>query len=481
MSKSAYPYLASLIFNTPLMIQRAKLHAIIRGLGVKIGADYFDDEADDDEDMVATAKPSASDMPAGIRCIQVYGSLVKRAAGLNAMSGLTTYESLTAKLMDAATDPACKAILMDFDSYGGGVDGCFDLADLIYQVRQSVPVYGLASACEKLWVTQDGGVGSIGVIAEHCDESELNAKIGVKYTTFSFGAHKNDFSPNGPVGDAAAANLQASIDRFGNMFVALVARNRGMSADAVLGTQAEVYDAQPALALGLVDYVGTRADVAAALQSRISTRRLIPMPGQQGMDARKLDASIGKLTASIDRISTATATAGVDVQQDGTRTTAIVTAEGDRILIEDFVPTAPASVGAISKEGISMPEPTPADASNRGTPPADLTAIRQEGHKEATAMFAARQNQIIALCKIAGAPELALEYLGSTITVEEVQAALLERRAKQMTASDANGKDADLETQFLPNGEPTKGAANNPNRLMDAVKRRIAGRAKGGN
>ncbi len=441
MIKTTHPHIAALLFNRPLMIYRPKLHAIIRALHGKIGLDVYD-EFDDDDDVPSSGRGGSSGMVDGIAAITVYGSLAKRAVGMQAQSGLTTYESLSAQVLDAATNPDCKAILLDVDSYGGECSGAFDLSDLIYQARQSLPVYGIAncaaysagyaalSACEKVFLTQDGGVGSIGVIAEHCDESEYDAALGLKYTAITFGAHKNDFSPHEALSKDALEELQADVDRLGNMFVALVARNRKMSPADVLATQAGLFGGQDAIKAGLADQIGTRADALAQLQARVGNRRLVPMPGQ----------ATGAMAPPV--------------------VPATLAAE------------APASADATStRSNTPMSETNTAGAPN-GSPP-DVEAIRQAATKEARDAFSANVTQIQALCSIAGRQELAVDYIQQQLTVAQVQEKLLALRAAASHATTPTGDSIELETNFLPQSTVSKGAVNNPDRLIDAVNRRL--------
>ena len=96
-----------------------------------------------------------------------------------------------------------------------------------------------------------GGVGSIGVIALHVDQSAFDEKVGRKYTAIYAGKHKNDFSSHEPLTDGARATLQAEIDRLYDLFVDTVARNRGVDANAIRKTDAALYYAERALSGGL--------------------------------------------------------------------------------------------------------------------------------------------------------------------------------------------------------------------------------------
>src|SRR5690606_25359786 len=88
--------------------------------------------------------------------------------------------------------------------------------------------YAIACAAERLTLSQTAGVGSIGVIALHVDQSVKDAKDGLAYTALYAGHHKNDFTPHAPLSPQAAIALQTEVDRLYGIFVAQVARMRGL-------------------------------------------------------------------------------------------------------------------------------------------------------------------------------------------------------------------------------------------------------------
>ncbi|MDD3371902.1 MAG: S49 family peptidase [Alphaproteobacteria bacterium] len=221
--------------------------------------------------------------PDGIAIIPIMGTLVRRTVGLEALSGLTSYAELSEQLMEAVSDPFIRAILLDIDSPGGEAGGVFDLADQIYAARQVKPVwavaneeafsaaYALAASAERLYVPRTGGVGSIGVIAVHLDQSEADAEEGLKYTAIFAGEHKDDFSQHKPLADPARDSLQKEVNRIYGLFVQSVARGRGMDVDALRATEAALFFGDEAKAAGLADKLGTFDVALADLSSFLST------------------------------------------------------------------------------------------------------------------------------------------------------------------------------------------------------------------
>ncbi|MBH2008400.1 MAG: S49 family peptidase, partial [Xanthomonadaceae bacterium] len=206
------PHLAARLYGVPLAIHRPKLDVILAVLGPRIGlADLAAPSG-----FTPPVRPAAT-QTTKVAVIPIHGTLVRRTVGLEAESGLTSYAGLTAQLDAALASPDVAAILLDVDSPGGESGGVFDLADRIRAAAQTKPVwavandmafsaaYALASAASKVFVSRTGGVGSIGVIAMHVDQSERDAQDGVRYTAVFAGDRKNDLNPHEPISSEAHA------------------------------------------------------------------------------------------------------------------------------------------------------------------------------------------------------------------------------------------------------------------------------------
>jgi capsid assembly protease len=271
------PHLATRLFGVPLAIHRPKLDVILSVLGSRVGL----------TDLSAPTgfTPPAREAPTQtpkVAVIPIHGTLVRRTVGLEAESGLTSYAGLAAQLDAALASPEVAAILLDIDSPGGESSGLFDLADRIRAASQTKPVwavandmafsaaYALASAASKVFVSRTGGVGSIGVIAMHVDQSVKDAQDGVRYTAVFAGDRKNDLNPHEPISDQAHAQLQAEVNRIYGLFVETVARHRGLEAAAVRDTEAGLFFGQAAVGIGLADAIGTFDDVLAQLLESVS-------------------------------------------------------------------------------------------------------------------------------------------------------------------------------------------------------------------
>ena len=281
MPQTLLPHLAARILGTPLMVDRARLETILSVVGSRIGIDPTGMPPGFEEDANASRSIIT---PNGIAIVPIHGTLVKRAGAIEAASGLLSYAVVEEMILDAATDPEVKAILMDIDSPGGEVGGVFDLATLIREAGEEKPVWALAddafsaayliaSAAHRIILPQTAGIGSVGVIAVHVDESKRDAKEGRQYTTVFAGANKNDFSSHAPLSDDAQARLQKEVDRLYGMFVGAIVEGRNMSEAAVRATEAGLFFGADAMNAGLADQVGTIRDALADLTTAMEPQR----------------------------------------------------------------------------------------------------------------------------------------------------------------------------------------------------------------
>jgi signal peptide peptidase SppA len=273
------PFLAQRLFNTPLAITPGKAEMVMAALADRFGIGtmfrangsvvpmaYDEHEFDGD---FSGPKDSARgyEIVAGIAVIPVQGTLVQKLGTMRPYSGMTGYDGIRANLSMALEDKAVKAIVLDIDSPGGEVSGCFDLTDAIQRARGDKPMwsiltesaysaaYAIASATDKIVVPRTGGTGSVGVICMHVDFSKALTAAGVAVTMIHYGDRKADGHSEIPLTKEALARFQADTDEMGELFVDTVARNRRLKASVVRGTQATTYLGANGVEIGFADAV----------------------------------------------------------------------------------------------------------------------------------------------------------------------------------------------------------------------------------
>jgi ClpP class serine protease len=193
----------------------------------------------------------------------------------------TGYDSIVASFEAAlSTDASC--IVLDIDSCGGTVAGCFAAVrqmramaaasgkQVVAFANESAysAAYALATVAGEIYVPESGGLGSIGVIGMVDDYTERMAMEGIKCAVLTTGARKSDGNPMSPMSDASLAALQGTVDRLGAQFFGLVAEARPLTAEAVQALEAGCFLGMDAVDAGLADEVISRVDLLARLSGK---------------------------------------------------------------------------------------------------------------------------------------------------------------------------------------------------------------------
>lgn len=297
-----YPHLATQLYGVPLLIHPEKAALIERVFQARLQGDHSISLTEDDGETPAQRAEREqarraiayagiglqprSDKPyaltnSGIALIPVMGTLMKRGSWMGAMSGLTGYDQIASLIDNALADVEVKSILMEIDSPGGQANGLFELAARLIQANSAKPVWGhanenaysaayaLLSATDRAYAPNTGGVGSIGTIAMHVDQSKRDSMMGYSYTFIYAGAKKADLNSHQPLNKSALAFLEAEVQRVNGMFVSHVADRRNLTAEAVLATEAALMSPPEALDGGFIDGVATLAEVVALLEAEL--------------------------------------------------------------------------------------------------------------------------------------------------------------------------------------------------------------------
>lgn len=437
------PHLASRLYGTPLLLVRSKLDVILSVLGERVQWPAVQ------EALPIPAPRSSVGAAPGIAVIPVYGTLVRRSLGLDAASGLTSYGQVAAMLDAALADASVTGILLDIDSPGGEAGGVFELAQRVRAASAVKPVwavasdsafsaaYAIACAASRIYVSQTGGVGSIGVIAMHVDQTARDAQDGYRYTAVTAGAHKNDFSPHEPLDPDAYALLQAEVDRLYGLFVDHVATMRGLDATAVRATEAGLYFGPNAISVGLADRLGTTESALVDFASYLATNA-----GTSGL--RVLSATSFPL---------APASAGALFSTNPMEKTAMHENAIDRLPPESAnAPDGPAPVP-------ERPDPTEGGTAGQAQEPAVVNELTAAVNT-AVAQVRADAVAIAELCQLAGQPGLTAAFLAEGAGVAQVRKTLLAGRAQGTEISSLIHPDAAATT-----------ASPEQNPLMKAVKK----------
>ncbi|EAN7621423.1 S49 family peptidase [Salmonella enterica] len=286
------PHILSQATNAPLLLEPAYARVFFCALGRESGAGSLHipqnlENLDQAGMELVTGNYMSGDKPRarfyqvvnGIAVLPVSGTLVHKLGGMRPFSGMTGYDGITARLQQAISDPEVTGVLLDIDSPGGQAAGAFDCADMIYRLGQQKPIWALmndvacsgamllASACSRRLVTQTARVGSVGVVMAHASYAGQLEQEGVEITLLYSGKHKTDLNPYQALPDDVRTDYQQKMDATRQMFADRVAQYTGLSAEAVMATEAAIYDGQAGIEVGLADEMVNAADAISVMAS----------------------------------------------------------------------------------------------------------------------------------------------------------------------------------------------------------------------
>lgn len=183
-------------------------------------------------------------------------------------------------LEDLYDDEALKGLILRVDSPGGTTAGG---EALYYQIKRitdkGIPVvvvmrtlatsagYLVSLAGEHI-VAHNGTItGSIGVLIQSAEVTDLAKELGISFNTFKSGKYKAEPSPFSKLDPEIAQATQSVVDDFYDYFVGLVAERREMETEKAKEiADGRIFTGRQALQLGLVDQVGTDIDALNWLQ-----------------------------------------------------------------------------------------------------------------------------------------------------------------------------------------------------------------------
>ena len=218
------------------------------------------------------------------------GALVAKGVGSTAfgerqiarvnLEGVITENRDQLKLLrDVAKDKSVEAVLLFINSPGGTTTGGEALFEAIRGVSAKKPVvaqfgtvatsaaYIAGLATDRIVARGNTITGSVGVIFQWADVSELLGKVGVKMNEVKSGPLKANPSPFQPADEAGRQTAQQMVAESMRWFVDLVATRRGIDTAGVPGLrEGRVFSGREALEYKLVDQIGGEREARAWLE-----------------------------------------------------------------------------------------------------------------------------------------------------------------------------------------------------------------------
>lgn len=219
-----------------------------------------------------------------IALVDVDGVIMNQGASPFEMPGYN-HEKILANLEGIKTDETIKAIVLRVNSPGGGVYESAELADKIIEVKKErdIPVYTvmenmaasggyyIAANSEKIYAQAETITGSIGVIMQGFNVSQLLDKLGIEDTTIKSGDFKDLGSMTRENSSEELAIMQSLVDNMYERFIDTVEVGRKLSRDEIYKlADGRIYDGSQAVENGLVDELGYFDDALIDLRKSYS-------------------------------------------------------------------------------------------------------------------------------------------------------------------------------------------------------------------
>ena len=215
--------------------------------------------------------------------VAVEGPIPRDAGGLGLPSGpgRPDADDVVEQIERADADRNVEALLLKLNTPGGEIVPSDDIREAA--MRFDGPTVGyatdtcasggmwVASGCDELWAREGSIVGSIGVRYGSFRVPEFLDSHGIDYEGIAAGEYKESLSAFKRLEDDEREYIQDLVDTWYEHFVDRMAEGSDMEAAAVRETEAKVYLGESAVETGMVDALGDRQDVEAALEERLGT------------------------------------------------------------------------------------------------------------------------------------------------------------------------------------------------------------------
>lgn len=186
------------------------------------------------------------------------------------VGGLIRTDRARLEMLEKIGRSGARAVIVSIDSPGGTVVGAESFYEGLRRLAEKKPVvavvnglaasggYVVALGAERIVAHRNAIVGSIGVIFQNPNVSDLLATVGVKMEEIKSSPLKAEPNPFTPTTAEARAAMQALVMDSYQWFRDLVRERRGLDDEQLKqATDGRVFTANQALPLKLVDEIGT--------------------------------------------------------------------------------------------------------------------------------------------------------------------------------------------------------------------------------
>lgn len=254
---------SSKIWNTPQLIIAEEFTPILQYLSSRNLGDV--------EFAVVpqgTVKPKKPEMVNKVGEVQVSGSLTYKPVMALCEATSTSYTGLLQDVESLIAD-GVKTIVMTHNSGGGEAMMMMTTADRIRELADENGVklisyietmsasasLGLGIVCDEVIIHPEARTGSVGALICLVDRSKALADAGIKPIFISSVEGKVPYKSDGSFSDKFLAKMQKDVTDLGTKFAEHVSKYSGLKTQDIIDLDAEVFSAQEALDIGLVNKI----------------------------------------------------------------------------------------------------------------------------------------------------------------------------------------------------------------------------------
>lgn len=238
----------------------------------------------------------------------------------NVLGGSTVNpDEIKEQIRNAEDDSSVSAILLEINSPGGTPVASEEIMNVVKGCKKPVVswisdsgasgAYLAATGSDKIVASNSSMVGSIGVIMDLTNLSDLYAKLGINRSSIKAGEYKDMGADYRNLTPEEQSILQNMVDENYDNFMTIVAENRNLSKEYVASiAEGQIYTGKQAKELKLIDEIGGKdkaLDIAAKLGGIGGSYKVVTMTSPQSFDdilssvSSKIGYSIGKGMGSL--------------------------------------------------------------------------------------------------------------------------------------------------------------------------------------
>lgn len=250
------------LYNTPHLITAEAFAPILEYVSLRNNPEFVFSKQE--------VKPKEPVRMGKIGEILVDGSLTYRPVAQMCSEGGTSYQGILQQASELINS-GVTTLVTTHSSGGGEAAHLFDTANQLREMADQAGIkwyayidtvsasasLGLNIAADAVYIHPEATTGSVGCVCAIVDRSKAMDMAGIKPIYISSTAGKTPFQADGSFREEFLQKMQDSVTRLGNQFAEHVNKYTGIPTDEILSWDAQMFNADEALAKGLVNGIMT--------------------------------------------------------------------------------------------------------------------------------------------------------------------------------------------------------------------------------